>query len=215
MSKKLSSTQLLGSQQGIDERLELLTEPHMTRLVKFREQLIETAPTHVPHFDPLDGGVQARCLLLLDSPGRRSADSGSTTVVGTGFVSRDNPDPTADNLRAATLQVGLPREVTVLWNAVPWYLGDANKLRKTTGTDWHHAKRALKQLVPLLTELQIVVLLGGNAQRAEKLLQSEFPWLTILKCPHTGNQAYNHTHLKIKILDELSAAARHLGLKDA
>lgn len=215
MSKKLSSTQLLGSQQGIDERLELLTAPHMTRLVKFREQLVETAPTHVPHFDPLDGGVQARCQLLLDSPGRRSADSGSTTVVGTGFVSRDNPDPTADNLRAATLQVGLPRKVTVLWNAVPWYVGDANKLAPTVAANWCAAMPALKLFVPLLPELQVVVLLGRKAERAEKMFRSEFPSLTILKCPHTGGKAYNREYLKNKVLDELSAAVRHLGFRNA
>ncbi|WP_366888266.1 uracil-DNA glycosylase [Rhodoferax sp.] len=140
----------------------------MARLVQFREQLTEDAPTHVPHFDPLDGGVRARCLLLLDSPGRRSADSGSTTVVGTGFVSRDNPDPTADNLRAATLQMGLPRDATVLWNTVPWYLGDANKLAPTVAANWHAAMPALRQLVLLLPELQVVILLGRKAERAEK-----------------------------------------------
>ena len=44
----------------------------------------------VPDVDPLDGGVNARLLILLETPGPR--------VLGTGFVSRDNPDGTAANM---------------------------------------------------------------------------------------------------------------------
>lgn len=203
--------QLLASQQGIDERLGLLRAPHMVHLVKLREQLAENAPAHIPHFDPLDGGERARCLLLLDSPGRRSAKSGSITVKPTGFVSRDDPDPTAANLRAATLQVGLPREATVLWNAVPWYVGHENKLAPTIAANWRAAMPALRQLIPLLPKLQVVVLLGRKAERAEAMLQSQFPWLIILKCPHTGGQAYNHENKRTEVLKALSTAACHLG----
>jgi hypothetical protein len=42
---------------------------------------------NVPHFDPADGGSKARCLSLLEAPSRNA--------VGSGFVSRNNPDDTA------------------------------------------------------------------------------------------------------------------------
>ena len=45
----------------------------------------------VPDADPADGGIGARCLLLLETPG--------PSIGRTGFVSRDNPTPTAGNLR--------------------------------------------------------------------------------------------------------------------
>lgn len=203
--------QLLASQHGIDARQALLKAPHMVGLAKLRDQLAAAAPAHIPHFDPLDGGERARCLLLLDAPGRRAADSGSADVAGSGFVSRDNPDPSADNLRAALLQAGLPREATIIWNTVPWYIGTANKLSPTLARNWHAAKPALRQLLPLLPALEVVVLLGRKAERAEVLLRTEFPGLAVLKCPHTGAMAYNHLHLQMKIHSELRAAAAHLG----
>lgn len=203
--------QLLGSQQDIDARRALLDTPHMAGLVAFRDQLAAVASAHIPHFDPLDGGTRARCLLLLDAPGRRAADSGSVVVMGSGFVSRDNPDPSADNLRAALALAGMPREASVIWNAVPWYIGTAEKLAPTLAPNWHAAKPALRQLVALLPALQIVVLMGGSAQRARSLLEAEFPALAILKCPHPGGKAYNKLHLRMKTQSELRAAAVHLG----
>lgn len=211
MASKRFAHQLLGSQPGIDARRALLDAPHMAGLVALRDRLEAVAAAHIPHFDPLDGGTRARCLLLLDAPGRRAADSGSVSVTGSGFVSRDNPDPSADNLRAALALAGMPREASVIWNAVPWYIGTANKLAPTLARNWHEAKPALRQLVALLPSLHVVVLLGRKAERAEPLLRAEFPRLLVLKCPHPGGQAYNHPHLRAKLNSELRAAATHLG----
>ncbi len=44
----------------------------------------------VPRFDSLDGGIDARVLVLLETPGPASASTGTT--------SRDNPTGTARNL---------------------------------------------------------------------------------------------------------------------
>lgn len=205
------SSQLLATAGSIQDRRGHLNAPHMAGLVKLRDQLAAVAPAHIPHFDPLDGGTLARCLLLLDAPGRRAADSGSAAFAGTGFVSRDNPDPSADNLRAALMDAAMPREATVIWNAVPWYIGTANKLAPTLARNWHEAKPALRQLVALLPSLQVVVLLGRKAERAEPLLRAEFTRLLVLKCPHPGGQAYNHLHLRAKLHSELRSAAAHLG----
>jgi hypothetical protein len=204
------AAQLLASQQGIIERHGLLNLPHMDALVKFRDDLKDDSDSHVPHFDPLDGGTRSRCLLLLDAPGRRAAYSGSTSVQGTGFVSRDNPDPSANNLRAALNLEGLPREETIIWNAVPWYIGTAAKLDETRARNWNAAKPWLARLITVLPALEVVVLMGRKAERAEALIQSAFPRLTVFKCPHPGGQAYNHERYRTKTHAELKNAAVHL-----
>lgn len=77
-----------------------------------------TGERTLPYFDPLDGGVFARVLILLESPAR--------TVSLPRYVSRDNPGPAQRNLKGFIEQVGLARHKTVLWNLYPW-LPDLDK----------------------------------------------------------------------------------------
>lgn len=65
----------------------------------------------MPYFDPADGGVEARCLFLLEAPGPRAVLSGS--------VSRDNPDQTAENFSKFLTDAGIDRLNTVIWSTVP------------------------------------------------------------------------------------------------
>jgi hypothetical protein len=51
----------------------------------------------VPDFDPLDGGVNAQVLFLLEKPGPMAAEDGKRA--GSGFISRDNDDGTAEAIR--------------------------------------------------------------------------------------------------------------------
>lgn len=113
---------------------------------------------HVPTIDPLDGGVTADVLLLLEAPGKRAVE--------TGFVSRDNPDPTADNLRRFLEQAGIGRRRTVVWNAVPWYLGEGARIRAATASDLNEASEWLDAFISLLPRLHAVVLVGRAAERA-------------------------------------------------
>lgn len=68
-----------------------LGQPHIAPLAAFVTRLRQAAghADEVPDFDPFDGGVLAECLFLLEAPGGRA--------VGSGFVSRNNPDETAKN----------------------------------------------------------------------------------------------------------------------
>eukprot|EP01046_Picozoa_sp_COSAG06_P083618 COSAG06_NODE_30503_length_538_cov_0.355353_1_plen_129_part_10 len=68
----------------------------------------------VPAPDPLDGGVGARMLLLLETPG--------PAVLRTGFVTRDSANGTAANLFRFLAEAGLSRADTLIWNAVPWLI---------------------------------------------------------------------------------------------
>jgi len=68
----------------------------MTALNELLEKIRTSAPDSaiVPGFDPLNGNESAKFLLLLEAPGPRAA-----TPTG-GYVSFDNQDPTARNLKS-------------------------------------------------------------------------------------------------------------------
>ena len=55
----------------------------------------------VPDFDPLDGGIETRTLFLFEKPGRMTAD-GFARRFGSGFISRNNDDQTAEATFAFT-----------------------------------------------------------------------------------------------------------------
>lgn len=80
----------------------------------------------MPDFDPCDGGIDARILCLLEAPG--------TQAVRTTFISQDNPDPTARNMRSILAEAGVPRRWIIIWNIVPWYVGTMQKIRPVTVT---------------------------------------------------------------------------------
>ena len=108
----------------------------------------------VPDFDPLDGGVEARLLLLLEKPGPRPPGAGA------GFVSRDNPTPTAACIRAGMAAAGVPRQGTVIWNAVPWW----NGTMRIYAAEKRAGAAELEALLALLPRLRSVVLAGSVAQ---------------------------------------------------
>lgn len=112
----------------------------------------------MPWFDPHEAGVEARILLLLEAPGRRA--------VGSGFVSPDNDDQTAQNMWTLLREAGIDRRREVVtWNIVPWYIGDGQRIRPATRADLDQARPALRELLSLLPDLRVVVLLGRKAAR--------------------------------------------------
>jgi len=149
------------------ERRSLLEQSHVAPLTKFvvelRDQKLEEhspdfRKEHIPYFDPLDGGVQARCLFLFEAPGGRAVKSG--------FISRDNPDETAKVFFELNECVGLDRCLTVSWNIVPWYLGSEKRIRAAKRADINQGLQHLWDLLDLLRPLDIIVLGGRKAQRA-------------------------------------------------
>lgn len=72
----------------MDYRDKLLAEPHIIPLMDLVYSL-NARGFATPNVDPNDGGVNARALFLLESPGPRA--------VGTGYISQDNPDASAAN----------------------------------------------------------------------------------------------------------------------
>jgi hypothetical protein len=132
----------------------MLDASHMRPLNAYRARLAGQARGFVPDFDPLDGGVGARLLFLLEKPGPKTFPP-----AGSGFVSRDNADPTAMHCRAAMIQAGIPREGTLIWNIAPWW----NETVRTTGAEMRAGAVELAFLLAMLPALRGVVQVGNNA----------------------------------------------------
>lgn len=154
-----------------------LGEPHIASLADFVQRLRYEHPGRdVPDFDPWDGGVGAEILYLLEAPGPRAVQSG--------FVSRDNPDETAKNFFELNTEAGIARTRTVMWNMVPWYIGDGKKIRAAESADISAATPLLARLLELLPRLRAIVLIGAKAQRAASTIATLRPELRQFKCPH-------------------------------
>lgn len=69
----------------------------------------------------MDGGIAARVLFLFEKPGPMTALVGRRE--GSGFISRDNDDPTAEAIWQFMREAEIPREEAVLWNVIPWWNG--------------------------------------------------------------------------------------------
>ena len=155
--------------------------PHVAPLTVFVEGIRAQRGlgAEIPFFDPCDGGILADALFLLEAPGRNAVRSG--------FISRDNPDPSARNFRSLLAAATIPRERTVLWNIVPWYLGTGTKIRAAGSTDIAAGVSHLPGLLKLLAGLRVVVLVGHKAQRARVAI-SRLTDARLFSTLHPSNQ---------------------------
>jgi uracil-DNA glycosylase/bifunctional DNA-binding transcriptional regulator/antitoxin component of YhaV-PrlF toxin-antitoxin module len=169
---------LLANDHARAERLSQLQDDHVKPLSDFvdflRNEVGEGAS--IPDFDPWDGGVNAEILFLLEAPGAKAVRSG--------FISRNNPDESAKNFFELTAEAGIPRKRSVIWNIVPWYIGDDSRIRPANSSDIASGSSSLSRLLDLLPHLRIVVLVGRKAERAERIIWQSKPKVRIFKAPH-------------------------------
>lgn len=131
----------------------------------------------VPDPDPLDGGVGARLLLLLETPG--------PAIVRTGLVSRDNPTGTAANLFRFLDEAGIARTDTLIWNAIPWVIhAEGARNRSPRRSEIRAAGSALAPLLALLPDLAVVVLAGRVAGESRDTIRHLRPALAVVAIPH-------------------------------
>lgn len=148
-----------------ERRRALLSAPHVVPLAAYAARLRLRPGTEVPDFDPLDGGIAASVLFLLEKPGPTAAAARAKRT-GSGFVSRDNDTPTAEAIHRFMLVAGLPRQETVIWNMVPWWNGTV----AITGRERTDGAVELAHPMALLPRVHTAVLAGRTAARARPLL---------------------------------------------
>jgi hypothetical protein len=132
----------------------------------------------VPDFDPLDGGHTATVLFLFEKPGPMTSLRRGQERKGSGFISRDNDDPTAEATFLFMRKAGLDRRLTTVWNMVPWW----NGTRAIRAEELNAGMAALDELLNLMKNLQVVVLVGRRAARARSHLEGR--GIPVLQSPH-------------------------------
>ncbi|MGV8989387.1 MAG: uracil-DNA glycosylase [Cypionkella sp.] len=120
----------------------------------------------VPDFDPLDGGIDAEVLFLLEKPGPKTDHTAIAGRVGSGFISRDNDDPTAEATLRFMEAANIDRKRSVIWNTVPWW----NGTRDISPQEHRDGIERLALLIDMLPKLRVVVGVGAKTRKAEPLV---------------------------------------------
>ena len=158
-------------------RRALVEAPHIAPIRALARRVSAERDAPVPDPDPLDGGVNARMLLLLETPG--------PAVVRTGFVTRDSATGTAANLFRFLAEAGIARADTLIWNVVPWVIHAPGALnRAPRRAELRAAEPYLAPLLDLLPGLAVAVLAGRFAGEARPALASLRPGLSVIGVPH-------------------------------
>jgi uracil-DNA glycosylase len=146
-----------------------------------RELKIRLGPEAIiPWFDPQDGGCEAQILWLLEAPGGKATRERG----GSGFVSCNNNDGTAQNTWETREEAGVSRKLVVHWNVIPYYLGSSTKIRAHDPNDIAAVGPLLHELLNLLPRLQVVILGGVAASKVWQGFTPNNTKITIIECPH-------------------------------
>jgi uracil-DNA glycosylase len=147
-------------QARVAERLGMLGSPRIVPLQEWATELHLQRRQPVPHFDPAGGGVEARVLIVQESPGPAAAGGHRT---GSGFASIDNDDPAAAQLWQLHSEAGPNQSDCVHWNIVPWHLPLG--ATKPDAADLRDGCAAMLDLLKLLRNVEVVILSGLLAQK--------------------------------------------------
>lgn len=138
----------------------------------------------IPGFDPRNGNLSAKILLVLEAPG--------PGALAGGVISVDNNDPTARNLKKLLTDSNIRQEEIAIWNVVPWYCGseDKKKIQPPSAEDVEVGIGFLLELIDLLENLKVIVLVGRAARKAHIRLSAKTS-ARILSCHHTSQRVVN------------------------
>ncbi|MFC0409384.1 uracil-DNA glycosylase [Roseomonas elaeocarpi] len=200
-ARGIATPAALANPAEVERRRLLLREPHMRALAALSRRLRRDTGMAVPDADPLDGGVAARVLILLETPG--------PAIGRTNFVSRDNATPTARNLRRFTVAAGLRREDTLIWNTIPFVIHAPGALnRSPKAAEVRAGVALLPPLLRLLPALRVVVLAGRVARSAAAACHEALSGVTVMEMPHPSPTIVcTSPEVPARILATLSEAA--------
>lgn len=164
-------------------------DPHIAPINRLVDDLGRDRPDdRPPYVAPMYRGVDAPVLAVLRDPGPKAAGA-----QGSGFLSVENDDQTAERQCVFFEQAGLDPADVLPWNAYPWYINAApNRAQLTAGLD------PLRRLVELLPRLRVVLLLGRDARAAWQMFLTRHRGLVAerelvaLSTYHPSRQALQH-----------------------
>lgn len=162
--------------------------PHIAPVNALVDRLRSVGRGWVPYVAPAHGGVDARVLSILRDPG-----PATRAEVGSGFLSTENDDPSAEFQAEQLRRVGLGPEVLLPWNAYPWYIDRAPKAAEARA-----GLEPLTELLALLPQAQVVLLQGRDAAAAWRRLRRERPEaiaereFTVIETFHPSRHALRH-----------------------
>jgi hypothetical protein len=147
-----------------------------------------------PYVAPMYGGVNARLLSILRDPGPMTQHGR-----GSGFLSMENDDATAETINSYFDNAAISAEDIVPWNAYPWYIN-----RKPDTAELSAATEPLARVIALLPRLKVVMLHGGSARDAWKYLLRQHPDIVqsrsfhVIATYHRSRQAFRHKDPKVR-----------------
>lgn len=164
-------------------------DPHVEPINRFIDELGSiNAVGHPPYVAPMYRGVNARALAVLRDPGPKAGGAG-----GSGFLSVENNDATAERQCEFMEAAGIDPAEVVPWNAYPWYIN-----AKPSTSELRAGTEPLRRLIDLLPDLRVVLLLGADAQRAWRYFVGQHAGVVTsrgiqaLETYHPGRQAMWH-----------------------
>jgi len=176
-------------------KLARLHEPHVAPLQDLADRIAAETGLAAPAFDPDSAGIHTRSLFLFEAPGARSTGTAGPRAAakGSGIISPDNNDGSAENMWRLHEAAGLSRTSTLAWNIVPWYVGSDRKIRAVSPQDLEDSAQYLAMLIALLPELRLVVTFGDKPRRGwfRYLLHGDAPLLPTLAVPHPSPLSLN------------------------
>ena len=163
-----------------------LFEPHIAPVNQLVDEIATSTGREVPYVDPDSGGVNTRVLLLLEAPSGGAA-------YRSGMISLDNDGGTAANLWRAHQAVGLSREHTMMWNAVPWFVGIYGRIDGPRAAVLVEGRSWLVRLVDLLPLLEVAIAFGRVPEKSLRPLRGDLQarGVMVFPAPHPSERVYN------------------------
>lgn len=151
-----------------------------------------------PYIAPMYRGVAARGLVILRDPGPKAGGD-----MGSGFLSVENDDPTAERELNFMTEAGIDPAEFIPWNAYPWFINAGpSTVQLRAGTE------PLRRVIDLLPDLRVVLLQGGHARKAWQYFMREHGdmvaarGIDVLATYHPGRQALWHQDPAVRVARE-------------